>query len=196
MKVQAAVVQAAPIGFDREQTMDKLERLIAEAAAGGAQLAVFPEAFVPAYPRGIRLRNSRRAADAGRSRSLQALLRWGDRGAWTPRRPDGNGRARAWHLLGRGGLRTRRRNALLHRALLQPGGLPGKASQADAHGRRTTDLGIRRRLDPPRLRHIARTAWRSHLLGELHADAADDDVRQGHPDLLCADGRQPGDVRV
>jgi nitrilase len=53
MKVQAAVVQAAPIGFDREQTMDKLERLIAEAAAGGAQLAVFPEAFVPAYPRGI-----------------------------------------------------------------------------------------------------------------------------------------------
>lgn len=53
MKVQAAVVQAAPIGFDRQQTMDKLERLIAEAAAGGAQLAVFPEAFVPAYPRGI-----------------------------------------------------------------------------------------------------------------------------------------------
>jgi hypothetical protein len=25
MKVQAAVVQAAPIGFDREQTMDKLK---------------------------------------------------------------------------------------------------------------------------------------------------------------------------
>jgi nitrilase len=33
--------------------MDKLERLIAEAARGGAQLAVFPEAFVPGYPRGI-----------------------------------------------------------------------------------------------------------------------------------------------
>jgi nitrilase len=53
MRVKSAVVQAAPIGFDREQTMDKLERLIAEAARGGAQLAVFPEAFVPAYPRGI-----------------------------------------------------------------------------------------------------------------------------------------------
>src|SRR5512133_1094060 len=53
MRVQAAVVQAAPIGFDREQTMDKLERLIAEAARAGAQLAVFPEAFVPGYPRGI-----------------------------------------------------------------------------------------------------------------------------------------------
>jgi nitrilase len=53
MKLQAAVVQAAPIGFDRDQTMDKLERLIGEAAKGGAQLAVFPEAFIPAYPRGF-----------------------------------------------------------------------------------------------------------------------------------------------
>src|SRR6266498_3571392 len=53
MRVHAAVVQAAAIGFDREQTMDKLERLVAEAAAGGAQVAVFPEAFIPAYPRGI-----------------------------------------------------------------------------------------------------------------------------------------------
>jgi nitrilase len=53
MRVQAAVVQAAPIGFDRSRTIDKLERLIAETARGGAQLAVFPEAFVPAYPKGI-----------------------------------------------------------------------------------------------------------------------------------------------
>jgi hypothetical protein len=53
MRVQAAVIQDAPIAFDREKTMDKLERLIAEAAAGEAQLAVFPEAFVRGYPRGI-----------------------------------------------------------------------------------------------------------------------------------------------
>jgi len=53
MRVQASVVQAAPIGFDRERTIDKLERLIAETARGGAQLAVFPEAFVPAYPKGV-----------------------------------------------------------------------------------------------------------------------------------------------
>ena len=53
MRVQAAVVQAAPIGFDREQTLDKLDRLIVESARGGAQLAVFPEAFVPGYPKGI-----------------------------------------------------------------------------------------------------------------------------------------------
>jgi len=52
MKVRAAVVQAAPVGFDRDGTLAKLEKLLAEAADGGAQLAVFPEAFVSAYPMG------------------------------------------------------------------------------------------------------------------------------------------------
>jgi len=33
-------------------TSDKAERLIAEAASYGAQLVVFPEAFVGGYPRG------------------------------------------------------------------------------------------------------------------------------------------------
>jgi hypothetical protein len=33
-------------------TTDKAERLIAEAAGHGAQLVVFPEAFVGGYPRG------------------------------------------------------------------------------------------------------------------------------------------------
>ena len=50
---RVAVVQAAPILFDREATIDKATALIAEAAAGGAQLVLFPEAFVPAYPRGL-----------------------------------------------------------------------------------------------------------------------------------------------
>jgi nitrilase len=51
--VRAAVVQAAPCLFDREASIEKACRLIAEAAAEGAQLIVFPEAFVPAYPRGL-----------------------------------------------------------------------------------------------------------------------------------------------
>jgi nitrilase len=51
--VRAAVVQAAPVAFDREQTLEKVARLAQEAAAQGAQLAVFPEAFVSAYPRGL-----------------------------------------------------------------------------------------------------------------------------------------------
>jgi nitrilase len=48
--VKVACVQAEPVVLDREATVDKLERLTAEAAAAGAQLVVFPEAFVPAYP--------------------------------------------------------------------------------------------------------------------------------------------------
>lgn len=51
--VRAAVVQAAPVLFDRSQTVAKTGRLIAEAADKGAQLIVFPEAFVPGYPRGL-----------------------------------------------------------------------------------------------------------------------------------------------
>jgi nitrilase len=51
--VSAAVVQAAPVAFDVEGTLAKVERLAAEAAEGGAELVVFPEAFVSCYPRGI-----------------------------------------------------------------------------------------------------------------------------------------------
>jgi nitrilase len=48
--VRVACIQAEPVVLDREATIDKLEQLAAEAARGGAQLLVFPEAFVPAYP--------------------------------------------------------------------------------------------------------------------------------------------------
>jgi nitrilase len=48
--VRVAAVQATPVFLDREATIDKACRLIAEAAAAGARLAVFPETFVPAYP--------------------------------------------------------------------------------------------------------------------------------------------------
>ena len=51
--VRAAVVQAAPVLFDRDATVAKLHALTQEAAAQGAQVVVFPEAFVPAYPRGF-----------------------------------------------------------------------------------------------------------------------------------------------
>jgi nitrilase len=48
--VQVACVQAESVAFDREATLDKLATLTAEAAAGGAKLVVFPEAFVSGYP--------------------------------------------------------------------------------------------------------------------------------------------------
>ena len=51
--VKVAVVQAAPILFDSAATLDKACQLVDQAARQGAKLILFPEAFVPAYPRGL-----------------------------------------------------------------------------------------------------------------------------------------------
>lgn len=48
--VHAAVVQAAPVAFDLTATLHKIDDLAEQAA--GADLMVFPEAFVSGYPRG------------------------------------------------------------------------------------------------------------------------------------------------
>ena len=45
-----AAVQASSVFLDRDACIDKACNLIREAAAQGAKLAVFPEAFVPGYP--------------------------------------------------------------------------------------------------------------------------------------------------
>ncbi|MEN8375445.1 MAG: carbon-nitrogen hydrolase family protein [Gemmatimonadota bacterium] len=49
-----AVVQAAPEVFQRDATLNKVARRIAGAAERGARFVLFPEAFVPAYPWGLR----------------------------------------------------------------------------------------------------------------------------------------------
>ena len=52
-RYKVAVVQASPIVFDRDRTLDKLHALAADAARQGARVVLFPEAFVSAYPRGL-----------------------------------------------------------------------------------------------------------------------------------------------
>lgn len=51
--VKVAVVQAAPVIMDREKTLDKALGLMEECSRKGAQIVLFPEAFIPAYPRGL-----------------------------------------------------------------------------------------------------------------------------------------------
>jgi nitrilase len=51
--VMAACVQVEPAIFDRAGTIDRVAERTAEAAAEGAQLVVFPETFVPAYPSSV-----------------------------------------------------------------------------------------------------------------------------------------------
>ena len=48
--VSVAAIQATPVVLDAEGCVDKAERLLAEAADRGAQLAVLPECFIPLYP--------------------------------------------------------------------------------------------------------------------------------------------------
>ncbi|TWP36364.1 nitrilase-related carbon-nitrogen hydrolase [Leekyejoonella antrihumi] len=51
--LMAAVVQAAPVPYDVEATLVKAHELLSRAAGKGAQLVVFPEAFLTGYPRGL-----------------------------------------------------------------------------------------------------------------------------------------------
>ena len=48
-----AVVQCAPVMFDKTACTDKVLALTREAAANGAELIVFPELMIPGYPYGM-----------------------------------------------------------------------------------------------------------------------------------------------
>lgn len=51
--VKAAVIQAGSRLFDLDATLNRFEQLTLEAARKGAELAVFPEAFIGGYPKGM-----------------------------------------------------------------------------------------------------------------------------------------------
>jgi nitrilase len=73
MTIKAAVIQKPPVLLDRGKTIEAALASIDEAAAKGASLMVFPEAYVPGYPTWIwRLRPG---GDMALSGELHARLR-------------------------------------------------------------------------------------------------------------------------
>lgn len=48
--IPVAAVQAAPVFLNKDATIEKACRLIAEAGENGAKLIVFPETFIPTFP--------------------------------------------------------------------------------------------------------------------------------------------------
>src|SRR5256886_14635617 len=74
--VKVACVQAEPVAFEREATIDKLEHLVAEVAGADAQLALFPETFIPVYPsnRWVRYLAGWGGSEAGAAREVFARL--------------------------------------------------------------------------------------------------------------------------
>ena len=51
--VRVAVVQAGSVPWDTAASLERLDQWAAEAVAAGAELVVFPEAFIGGYPKGM-----------------------------------------------------------------------------------------------------------------------------------------------
>src|SRR4051794_15398069 len=64
-RVTVSVVQAGSVPLSTTQTLEKMAGLAAAARTAGAQLAVFPEAFIGGYPKGqdFGIRLGRRSAE-------------------------------------------------------------------------------------------------------------------------------------
>lgn len=52
-KTTVSIVQAAPLLFELDATIDKVAEFVGQAADQGANFVLFPEAFVGGYPRGL-----------------------------------------------------------------------------------------------------------------------------------------------
>jgi len=51
--IKVAVVQASPVLFNKQKTIEKINVYIEEAVKVGAELILFPEAYIGDYPRGL-----------------------------------------------------------------------------------------------------------------------------------------------
>jgi nitrilase len=73
--VTVACVQAEPAILDREGTLERVDALSADAAAAGAELVLFPEAFIPGYPSNRWVRHLAAGADPAAKATFARLMR-------------------------------------------------------------------------------------------------------------------------
>ncbi len=53
MMVKVCVIQESPVFFDKEKSLEKASALVREYSSKGCRLILFPESFIPGYPRGL-----------------------------------------------------------------------------------------------------------------------------------------------
>ncbi len=188
-RVVASVVQAGSVLFDTPRTLAKVAELAATARAAGAQLAVFPEAFVGGYPKGRQFGTSlgRRTAegrDEFRRYYNSAISIPGPEIDFLSNVARENGLYLVTGVIERSG-------GTLYCTVV-------------FFGPTGEYLGKHRKLMPTALE---RAVWgfgdgstltvldtplgkqgAGHLLGELHAAVANGDVRQGNRTVLRSDG--------
>ncbi len=193
--VRAAVVQAAPVAFDRDRTLERVAQLTAARPPTERSWWSSRRRSCRAIPRAP---TSGRVVGSRTAEGREWFRRYHESGVDIPgpaiERLGAIARSHRVHLVV--GVIERDGGTLYCTVVFigPDGQLAGQASQAHADRVGAAHLGLRRRLDAARPRDAPRPHRRGHLLGELHAPAAARDVRAGHRAVLRPDRRRPRDV--
>ena len=201
--VTVACAQVEPVVLDREASVERLAERTAEAAANGAELVVFPEAYLPAYPSSVWAKYLAGWADP---RAKAAFARLAEESVEVPgpaadRLGEIAREHGVWLVTGVTEIDPERPGTLYNTLLYHDadGRARAPSPQARADEPRAAGLGPGRRPGPARDRDAARPARRADLLGELHAARALLALRVGRRDLRRVDrrrlGRVAGDAR-
>ena len=167
--VKVAAVQAAPVLLDRDATISKVVALAEQAAAEGARIVAFPEAFIPGYPDWVwRTRPWDADATALYARLFDQAVVVGS--AATDVLAETARRLGIWLSVGvdeRDDKDSTIYNSLLHFA--PDGSLAGRHRKLMPTGGERLVWGMGDGSTLQGHRYRLRPARRAHLLGELHA---------------------------
>jgi predicted amidohydrolase len=163
--MKICVIQQPPVYLDLKKSIARAMDLIAGAAANGAKLVVFPEAWFPGYPTFV----WRLAPGAGMGKTDEMFARLQDNAIdrlGGGLRTAAGGRRRTWRGSGVGVQRNRQRGQRVHAVQLLRDHRRRRADrqqppQADADKPGADGLGFRRCLRAARGRHGRRADRRA-----------------------------------